>query len=82
VSTKVEISKRLVFINSLSGVATKVLNIAVLVWLYRYLLKRISTEEYALYPVLASLIAFLPLSAKLTDEDVEDVICAVRKMFS
>jgi O-antigen/teichoic acid export membrane protein len=59
--TKVVISKRLVFVNSVSGVATQVLNIAVLLWLYQYLLKRISTEEYALYPVLASLIALLPL---------------------
>ncbi len=60
-NTRVVISKRLVFVNSVSGVATQVLNMAVLLWLYQYLLKRIGTEEYALYPVLASLIAFLPL---------------------
>ena len=60
-STKVVISKRLVFINSVSGVAARVLNISVLLWLQRYLLQRISTEEYAIYPVLASLIVFLPL---------------------
>jgi O-antigen/teichoic acid export membrane protein len=59
--TKVVISKRLVFINSVSGIAAQVLNISVLLWLQRYLLKRISTEEYATYPVLVSLIAFLPL---------------------
>jgi len=60
-STEVVISKRLVFVNSFSAVAAKVLNIAILLWLYQYLLKRISTEEYALYPVLMSLIMFLPL---------------------
>ncbi len=60
-SPKVEISKRLVFINSVSGVVTQVLNLSILFWLQQYLLKRISTEEYSLYPVLASLIVFLPL---------------------
>lgn len=32
-----------------------------LVWLYQYLLKRIAPEEYALYPVVMSVMAFLPL---------------------
>ncbi len=57
----VVIRKKLILINSLSGVVANVLNIAVLAWLQSYLLKRISTDEYALYPVLAALIAFLPL---------------------
>ena len=59
-STEVVISKRLVFVNSLSGVAAKVLNLGVLIWLQQYLLRRISAEEYSLYPVLISLIVFLP----------------------
>ncbi|MHC5076432.1 MAG: lipopolysaccharide biosynthesis protein [Planctomycetota bacterium] len=59
--SRVKISKKLVAINSASNVAVQILNITVLVWLQRYLLKRISTEEYSIYPVLASLIVFLPL---------------------
>lgn len=57
----VVISKRLVLVNSLSGVAAKALNLGILLWLYRYLLARISTEEFALYPVLAAAMVFLPL---------------------
>jgi O-antigen/teichoic acid export membrane protein len=58
---RVPISKKLIIINSASNVAVRILNITVLVWLQRYLLKRISTEEYSIYPVLASMIVFLPL---------------------
>lgn len=61
VTTSVPISKRLVLINSASAVLTKIINVAVLVWLYQYLLKRIAPEEYALYPVVMSVMAFLPL---------------------
>jgi O-antigen/teichoic acid export membrane protein len=57
----VVISKRLILVNSLSSVAARVLNVFVLVWLQQYLLKRISPAEYSLYPVLASLMVFLPL---------------------
>jgi len=60
-TTKIEISKRLVLINSASSVVAKVLNVCVLVWLYQYLLRRISPEEYALYPVLMGVMAFAPL---------------------
>jgi O-antigen/teichoic acid export membrane protein len=58
---KVEISKRLVLINAASSVAVRVVNVSVLLWLQQYLLKRISPEEYALYPVLGAAIVFLPL---------------------
>jgi hypothetical protein len=60
-ANRVEISKRLIFINSLAGIALDVANLGVLVWLYRHLLHRISQEEFALYPVVASVTAFLPL---------------------
>ncbi len=60
-STKVEISKRLILINSASSVATQVVNISVLVWLHQYLLRRISPEEYSLYPVLMAVMVFVPL---------------------
>ena len=55
------ISKKLVFINSCSGILTRLLNIFVLVWLHQYLLQHISTDEYSLYPVLMSLVVLLPL---------------------
>lgn len=60
-STKVEISKRLVLINSASSVATRVVNISVLVWLHQYLLRRISPEEYSVLPVVMAVMVFVPL---------------------
>ena len=57
--TKVVISKKLVLVNAFSGVAARVINIGILLWLYQYLLKKISVEEYSLYPVLMSSIVFL-----------------------
>ncbi len=59
--TNIKISKRLVAINAVGGVTAKILNVGVLIWLQPYLLGRISADEYSLYPVLASLIIFLPL---------------------
>jgi len=57
----VEISKRTVLINSASSVATQVLHFSVLVWLQQFLLRRITPEEYALYPVVTSVMVFSPL---------------------
>lgn len=57
----IEVSKKLVIINSMSSAVTLVLNLSVLVWLQQYLLKRISPEEYSLIPILMSLMAFSPL---------------------
>jgi O-antigen/teichoic acid export membrane protein len=54
-------SKRLVLVNALSQIVTRVLNLSVLVWLQQYLLKRISPEEYSLFPVIMSAIFFMPL---------------------
>ena len=60
-STQVEISKKLVLINSASSLVTRVLNISVLIWLQQYLLKRITPEEYSLLPVIYSVMMFAPL---------------------
>lgn len=57
----VEISKKLVLINSASSAVTLLLNLSVLVWLQQYLLKRISPEEYSLLPIVMALMAFAPL---------------------
>ncbi len=60
-STRVEVSNRLVFINSASSLVTRLISMSVLIWLQRYLLKRISADEYSLLPVLYSVMMFAPL---------------------
>ena len=71
------ISKRLIAVNSASSLVVRVINITVLVWLYQYLLKRIPAEEYAIYPVVMSIIAFSPLlTTVLTGGVVRHVVHA------
>ena len=60
-SPRVEISKRLLAINSASGALARIINVSVLVWLNQYLLRRISAEEFALYPLLTGVILLMPL---------------------
>ena len=60
-NSRVEISKRLVLANSASAVLARVVNLSIVVWLYQFLLRRISPEEYSLLPVLMSIILLLPL---------------------
>jgi len=57
----VEVSKRLVVINVVSGLVTHAFSLGVLVWLQRYLLQRISAEEYSLLPIVMAIIYILPL---------------------
>jgi O-antigen/teichoic acid export membrane protein len=65
VSLAIEISKRLFLVNSASAVLTQLLRVSVLAWLYQHLLNRISTEEFAVYAVVANIVAFLPLFSTL-----------------
>ena len=58
---RVEISKRLVIINSLSSILTIVLEMIFNFWLYQYLARRITPEEYSLLPVVMSIMIFTPL---------------------
>ncbi len=60
-ATKVEISKRLVLINSAGTFGTRLLSVSVFVWVQQYLLRRISPEEYSLLPILAAVMVFTPL---------------------
>jgi len=60
-TAKVEISKRLVLMNAASSAVLYLLDISVLVWLQQYLLHRISPDEYSLYPVVMSVMVFVPL---------------------
>ena len=67
-TTAVPISKRLVAINSFSSLAAAAINASILVWLQQFLLKRISPEEYSIYPVVASVSVIGPiLTIILTD---------------
>lgn len=47
--------------NSISGLAERFINLLLQVWLYQYLVKRISPEEFSLYPVITALLVFVPL---------------------
>lgn len=61
-SARVAISKKLVLINMVGSTATQFLNITVLFWLQRHLILEISTEEYAILPVIYAVMAFTPLA--------------------
>lgn len=52
--------KSFLILNSASGLAERIVNLFLQVWLYQYLIKRISPEEYSLYPVLTALLVFIP----------------------
>lgn len=58
-SSRIPISKSLILRNSASSLVRRGLEISVLLWLQQYLLKRISPDEYALYPVILSIMAFV-----------------------
>ncbi len=58
---RVQLSKRLLLINSASSVLRRILYVSVLIWLNQYLLRRIGAAEYSLYPVVASVMLFIPL---------------------
>jgi O-antigen/teichoic acid export membrane protein len=57
----VPISKRLVLINSISGIVTRVLTVGVFAWVIQYLLKRVPEEELELLAIVTSLAMVLPL---------------------
>jgi O-antigen/teichoic acid export membrane protein len=52
---------RIVLRNSLSSAATRVLQLTVLLWVNQFLLKRITPEEYSLFPLVMSLMIFADL---------------------
>ncbi len=57
----VEISKRLLLVNSVSTVLMRLMTLVIVVWMHQYLIRRIPTEEYAIYPVVLSVMAFTPI---------------------
>ncbi len=58
---RVEISKRLVFINAASAALQQALSLTILVWLQQYLVRRVSADEFAIYGVIIVLMRFVPL---------------------
>ena len=57
----IELSKKLIVINSTSSAISLVVNVTVLLWLQQYLLRHIPPEEYSLIPIVLSVMAFAPL---------------------
>ena len=57
----VQISKRLVVVNAISTTCTRVLRVTVLLWVYKYLLQRISPEEFAVFALVGAIMVFAPL---------------------
>lgn len=93
-NSSVLLNKKLIAIGTASNLATKVLNITVLVWLNRYLLKKIGADEYSLYPVTLALMSFGPILTTLLNsglgryavsayakDDEEEVTTLVSTMF-
>lgn len=66
-TSQFQISKKLLLLNSASSVVAKVINVSVLVWLYRHLVLRIGPEEYSLLPLVTTVIVLMPtLTSVLT----------------
>jgi len=59
--THVAVSRSLVAVNAASSVVARLVNVVGLIWIYQYLLARISVEEFALYPLVSALMLFAPL---------------------
>jgi O-antigen/teichoic acid export membrane protein len=60
-SSRIQLSKRLFLVNSASSVLRRILYVSVLIWLNQYLLRRIGDVEYSLYPLVSSVVLFIPL---------------------
>lgn len=60
-NNEIIIGKKRLALNSASSLFTWLINVSVIVWLVQYLLKRVSTDEYSLYVVVMSIIAFVQL---------------------
>jgi len=60
-NSRVQLSKRLLLINSASSVLRRILYVSVLIWLNQYLLRRIGDVEYSLYPLVVGVIFLIPL---------------------
>lgn len=57
--THVEINRGLIAVNAFSSVLTRLISIGALLWVNQYLLKRLTPEEYAPFPIVVALFLFL-----------------------
>jgi len=57
----IPISKNIIFTNSIYSILSRIINISLIIWLQSFLIRRIPTDEYALYPVFMSGMMFLLL---------------------
>ncbi len=48
-------------VNAISSILARLLNVGGLLWMFQYLLTRISTQEFAVYPVITAVMVFAPL---------------------
>lgn len=60
-TAKVEISKKILIINSASSALRRIIGITVLVWLHQYLLEQLSSEELKIYGLVVPTMMFIPL---------------------
>lgn len=63
----VEIDKGLVFRGSVSGLLASLVDFGLLLWVNRYLLRRISPNEYSLYPLVMAIMSFLMIVKGVLD---------------
>ena len=74
----VPIDKGLFLRNSASGLIAKIVNLAVLVWLQQYLLSRIPTEEYSLYPLFTSVLMLMLIAKAIFTGGIARYLIAAR----
>lgn len=60
-NTMILVSKRLVLINSASSIISRIVNLSVLAWAYQYLIRHLQPDDFAIYPVIMSIMVFAPL---------------------
>jgi O-antigen/teichoic acid export membrane protein len=75
-ASRVEISKRVVLINTASAALARVINLSVVLWLNAHLLRRISPEELQLWPLLMSVIVLLPLFTSILTSGIGRFVLA------
>ena len=57
----IRISQKLVVVNSASFVLARIINISVVFWAYQYLLKRVPTAEFSVYPAVVAVMVLAPV---------------------
>ena len=54
----IEISKRLVLINSTSAILTRLVGLTVVVWLFQHLINNVDKQEFRVYAVVSTAVLF------------------------